>query len=549
MIALLVPLAIAAIVSGLDDLVLDVALAWSWACGRTAAWRAQRREPELGPEQRIAVLVPLWREQAVIGRMLDRNLSAIRYRNYHVFAGAYPNDPETMQAVREAEAKFPNVHLAIVPHDGPTSKGDCLNWIVQAMRAYEEACGERFQVVVTHDAEDVIHPDALSWINRLSREFDMVQIPVLPLATPWWKFTHGVYCDEFAEYQTKDVPLRTVLKGFLPSNGVGTGYSRRALDRLAEQDNNRIFDPTCLTEDYDCGLRLHRLGLRQAFVPLRLHQADLMATREYFPQRFRQAVRQRTRWVTGICLQSWAKHGWRGRVPEIYWFWRDRKGLLGNPLSLAGNLICLYGLASLVYSKISGLPWGLGAYSPEPWERAALGCALLLQLHRILVRTLCAARIYGVGFAVATPLRAVWSNWMNALATLNAVFQYARARLRRAPLVWLKTEHVYPAAAPEAPPVIGPAPAIHPNSVRPEILHALPWRLIRQWGVIPVAVRDGALHLAATAPPGPELLREIRAHTRLAVRVSLMTKEQQEKLLRRAAPNKGQQEVKSGSLR
>ena len=61
--------------------------------------------------------------------MLEHNLSVLRYSNYDVFVGVYPNDELTMRAVRDAAERHPRVHLAVVPHDGPTSKGDCLNWI------------------------------------------------------------------------------------------------------------------------------------------------------------------------------------------------------------------------------------------------------------------------------------------------------------------------------------------------------------------------------------------------------------------------------------
>ena len=60
------------------------------------------------------------------------------------------------------------------PHDGPTSKADCLNWIYQGMLVYEEAHGIRFDVVVTHDAEDVIHAESLRWINYYISRYDMV---------------------------------------------------------------------------------------------------------------------------------------------------------------------------------------------------------------------------------------------------------------------------------------------------------------------------------------------------------------------------------------
>ena len=59
------------------------------------------------PEKRFAIFVPLWREAGVIGRMLAHNIASIRYRNYEFFVGAYPNDDETLAAVREAE----NRHL------------------------------------------------------------------------------------------------------------------------------------------------------------------------------------------------------------------------------------------------------------------------------------------------------------------------------------------------------------------------------------------------------------------------------------------------------
>ena len=52
------------------------------------------------------------------------------------------------------------------------------------------------------------------------------------------------------------MPARQIMGAFVPSNGVGTGFRRDALDGLAALDQNRVFDPVCLTEDYENGLRL-----------------------------------------------------------------------------------------------------------------------------------------------------------------------------------------------------------------------------------------------------------------------------------------------------
>ena len=105
------------------------------------------------------------------------------------------------------------------------------------------------------------------------------------------EWTHGLYCDEFAEYQRKDIPVRQHLGGFLPSNGVGTGFDRDALERLAAERNGRPFDPACLTEDYETGYMLHTLGYRQIFLPVRIGAAGPQATREFFPRRARRRSR------------------------------------------------------------------------------------------------------------------------------------------------------------------------------------------------------------------------------------------------------------------
>jgi hypothetical protein len=75
----------------------------------------------------------------------------------------------------------------------------------------------------------LIHADSLHTVNWFSREYAMVQIPVLPPATPLHEWAHGLYCDEFAEYQMKGIPVRQRLDGFLPANGVGTGLRARRL--------------------------------------------------------------------------------------------------------------------------------------------------------------------------------------------------------------------------------------------------------------------------------------------------------------------------------
>ena len=568
------PLALWILLSGLDD--LAVLLTFLFRRARHPFPNAPRA-PAAATERRTAIFVPCWNEDAVIADMVGHNISAIRYRNYDFFIGAYPNDDPTVEAVRNLEQRFTNVHLCLCPHDGPTSKADCLNWIYQRMLLLEEGAGTRFELVVTHDAEDLIHADELWWMNRLARDYGMIQTPVLPLPTPFLDITHGLYCDDFAECHTKDLVARQAMGGFVPSSGVGTGYTRDALEKLAAAEANRIFEPACLTEDYENGLRLHHLGCRQIFLPLRFRDGIPVATREYFPRTFRQAVRQRTRWVTGIALQTWRSHGWRGGLRQRYWLWRDRKGVVGNPVSLLANLICLYGAATWIAAHAAGQPWVLAGPLRAPWLMAVLSVNFVLQLVHLTARASCAARIYGLAFALGTPLRTVYGNLLNSVAGCKAVRTFVWAWIRREPLVWVKTEHAYPSRSALLPHkrsleeiLVGseylrpdelkqarktkPAGVrlsehlvqtgllsendlyealslqlglalgrIEPHEVRRRVARSLPASVIREWNVLPVKIERGNLHVASSNLPTDELHAVLRSFTNLEIRVQLVT--------------------------
>lgn len=567
--AAITPLAIAILISGCDDLLVDLVWAASWVWERIGT-RPSAVSKNLGQEKRIAIFVPLWKEHAVIRRMLEHNISAIDYANYDIFVGAYPNDDPTLEAVREIAARYQNVFLAVCPHQGPTSKADCLNWIYQRMLIHEEECGVGYQIVVTHDAEDIIHPQSLRLLGDHGDVFDMVQIPVLPLPTPPLEIVHGIYCDEFAESQTKDMRVRQTMRSFTPSSGVGTGYSREALDKLAMASNNCVFEPVCLTEDYENGMRLHQFGCPQIFVPLEAG----VATREYFPRDLCGAIRQRTRWMTGIALQTWERHGWRGSLGDVYWLWRDRKGLVGNPLSFLTNIVFVYSLATF---------WWMPATHRLGPRLAAVTLGLLA--YRTVVRMACVGRLYGFVFALAVPIRSVCANFINAMASFRATYQFARAKIRQEPLRWLKTDHGYPSRAAlvshkrrlgeiltgsgyvrvaemnqalaTKPPELRlgeylvmrgvltekdlyealslqqglPAGALRPADVARNAARALPRHVMRSWRVLPFRIAYGNLHLATPEVPTDEMARELRGFTGLDVRFQLVTSENFERLM------------------
>ena len=210
------------VVGGVDDLVLNLFWLRLW-------FRPKEPVPNIygEPEKLLAIFVPLWQEHEVVRQMVTHNVTSLRYSRYHIFVGGYPNDTPTLEAIREMEEQFPHLHLSLVPHDGPTSKADCLNWAYQTMLLYEEQTGLRFDGVVTHDAEDIIHPDSLRWISCYLTQFDMVQVPVLALRTPVWELVHGIYIDEFSESQSRDFQVREAVGGFFRGAGWGRDFQER----------------------------------------------------------------------------------------------------------------------------------------------------------------------------------------------------------------------------------------------------------------------------------------------------------------------------------
>jgi len=536
----------------------------------------------LRQERRIAIFVPCWKEAGVIENMVRHNLAAIRYRNFDFFLGVYPNDEATVAVVDHLACSLANVHVAACPHPGPTSKADCLNWIYQRMLLFEEEHGVYFDTVLMHDAEDLIHPDALSIINRERRQYAMVQVPVLPLPTPFYEFTHGVYCDEFSEFQMIDMPARQFSGSFIPSSGVGTGFAREILDKLAEERENRVFDAASLTEDYEIGVYLHNAGYAQFFAPLKRGDKGFMATREFFPRKLRSAIRQRTRWVTGIALQCWERNGWRGSWRSRYWFWRDRKGLFANPLSLLTNVLFILGLVDLFASAAQHRPWRFAVTNPAIVSLCWI--TFLLQCFRVGLRMLCVSEIFGISFAFGVPLRCFHGNFINCWASFGAMGRYLHAKIHGRPLVWLKTTHDYPsrealvlhrralgdvlvsagyiseekllaiqaqlpAEADLADFLLAkgilsdadlckaislqsgvPSALIDPQRVKPRVARSLPAHVGARYGVVPFQVESGRLHVAGSRVPSVEALEQIESFTHLPVEFQLVTKQNYDEL-------------------
>ena len=95
-------------------------------------------------EQPIAIMVPAWHEYDVIAAMIEDMVRVLDYRNYIVFVGTYQNDPQTIAEVERMRRRYKQLRRVEVPHDGPTCKADCLNWVIQAI--FRSRAGSRHRV-------------------------------------------------------------------------------------------------------------------------------------------------------------------------------------------------------------------------------------------------------------------------------------------------------------------------------------------------------------------------------------------------------------------
>ena len=438
--------AIGLLIGGLDDLAIDlIYIARRGWRSLTIYARIARMTasdlPPAGTAGPIAVFIPAWDEADVIGPMLTGCLRKWEKEDVQIFVGAYPNDGATLAVLRQliADHGRGRVTLVINPRPGPTTKADCLNQLWAAMERWEIETSCYVLTVILHDAEDVVHPDALRLIGFLAPRFALVQLPVLPLESARSRWVSGHYVDEFAEAHGKALIVREALGAALPSAGVGCGFNRQALGRIAAQRYGGPFDETSLTEDYELGLRLGDAGGRGILVRMRDADGGLIATREYFPDTWRGAIRQKARWTVGIALAGWDRLGWSGPWRERWMRMRDRRAGLAAVILLAAYAGLVLAMALHGINHLLGRP-AMAWSQPLPW---LLGFTAALLVWRVLMRMLFVWRAYGAGQALLSVPRTLIANMIAILAAGRAVSIYVR-HLRGQALVWDKTQHRFP---------------------------------------------------------------------------------------------------------
>lgn len=453
-------------ISGLDDLLIDVTY---WVRRAVRALTVFRKNAHLSyldllnvPENPLAIMIPAWHETGVIGKMAQAAASTLDYENYHIFVGTYPNDPDTQRDVDEVCARFSNVHKVVCARPGPTSKADCLNNVLDAIMQFEQRAKLTFHGFILHDAEDVISPMELRLFNYLVDRKDLIQVPVYPFERKWHEFVGMHYIDEFTELHAKDVVVREAVVGQVPSAGVGTCFSRRAIQTLLIEGDGIAFDTQSLTEDYDIGFRLKEHGLKEIFVRFPVldvdrsvwkrtkrfgqsfRESNVICVREYFPDTIQTAVRQKSRWIIGIVFQGYLTHRWTKNWRLNYFLWRDRKGVLTNFFSFAANIILFQVLLILIYEAFWPDAYRfLSIFEESPVLVFLLWANVLLMANRLLQRVWFVTSYYGIFQGLLSMPRMLIGNLINFMANWRALKQVIQQGNPKR-VAWDKTTHDFP---------------------------------------------------------------------------------------------------------
>lgn len=383
-----------------------------------------------------AVLVPAWQEHGVIGDMVRHSFRSWPQRNLRIYVGCYRNDEATLAALVAAGG---DARLRVVLHDcdGPTTKADCLNRLYRAICEDERRCGQRVRAVILHDAEDMVHPSALSLMDEALAQADFVQLPVRPEPDAQSRWIGGHYCDEFAEAHARDMVVRHRIGAAIPAAGVGCAFSRAAIDRiLVRRSSAEPFAAECLTEDYECGLLVNETGGRSIFLRLRDERGGLIATREFFPGTVATSVRQKTRWIHGIAFQGWDRLGWKVKPGDLWMRLRDRRGpLVAMVLAVAYVLVVLWPVMLVLEAR--GL---VVRVPPDGMLQGLLAFNIASLIWRLAMRAMYSGREYGWAEGVRAVLRFPVGNVISIIATRRALSAYLRV-LAGGRLRWEHTVH------------------------------------------------------------------------------------------------------------
>lgn len=377
---------------------------------------AAEEPPDVAEYPTYSVLVPLFRETAVLGQLMAA-LARLRYPAEKLDIKLILEEEDiTMQAAVAGLALPPQFEVIVVPAGRPQTKPRALNYALPFCRG---------ELLTIYDAEDI--PESRQ-LEKAARRFagEGPELGCLQAQLTFFNPDENWLARQFtAEYAVLFGRLLPALAEFglpLPLGGTSNHFRIAALRAVG------AWDPFNVTEDADLGLRLARHGYRTGTLD--------SLTYEEANTRLMNWMRQRARWLKGF-LATWLVH-MRNPIRLLHelgpsGFWAAQAMTIGVFASALLHPICLVATFALALSS-PGLPHNAGFMLVAI---AALNLFVFLAGYTIAIAlTVDALRRRGLRawFGTIATMPFYWI-LMSAAAWL-ALWQFIFA-----PFHWNKTEH------------------------------------------------------------------------------------------------------------
>ncbi len=362
---------------------------------------------------RISLLVPLFDETDIAGRLIER-LLRLEYPANKLDACLILEQGDDQTADRLRGAGLPSwMRIVTVPAGRLRTKPRAMNYALDFARG---------DIVGVYDAEDRPAADQLITVARGFATADP-DVACIQGALDFYNAADNWLTRCFAiDYA---IWFRLVLPGLvrmglpIPLGGTTVYFRRQALEDLGRWDAHNV------TEDADLGIRLARRGYRCLFMD--------SVTEEEATASISTWVRQRSRWIKGYAV-TWAVH------------MRDPLRLLGDlgPLRfLAFQILFLGTLSQFVLAPLLWSFWLMVFGLPHPVsellsDAVMLGVAALFFLSEI-------ATMLVAALAVATARHTWLIKWVPVLhlyfPLASIAFWKGLGELITRPFYWDKTAH------------------------------------------------------------------------------------------------------------
>ncbi|HYZ29004.1 MAG TPA: glycosyltransferase [Thermoleophilaceae bacterium] len=266
-------------------------LLWMLDAWRTPASldRSRLDRDDAEPAHSFSLIVPARHEEAVLDGTLTR-LVTTAHPAFEILVVVGDDDPGTREVAERVSARYPELVRVVIDSSRPKSKPKGLNTALAHCRG---------SITGVFDAEDVVHPDLLERVDQCFQrtDADVVQagVQLMNFRSSWLTVRNVL---EYYFWFRSRLHFHA-RQGFIPLGG-NTVFIRTDILRAVSG-----WDPECLAEDCELGVRLSALGAHTAV----FYEPDLV-TREECPPTIRAFCRQRTRWNQGY-LQTLSKRYWR----------------------------------------------------------------------------------------------------------------------------------------------------------------------------------------------------------------------------------------------